>query len=132
MLTLISFCFVHWADAEVLSEEYFHGRWAIDADDCRSPNSEYIVFSGNGTFESTRTGMAEIVGFWKLDHDILDLHMVTSPAFFDDIHLELREYGGTYNYYHARMHIFNNKKERHEAIGIIGNEMKRMSAVRCR
>ena len=71
-----------WANAGDLSAEYLYGHWVIDDQNCSSPDSEYFEFRKNGTFESTRTGKAEIVGFWGFNEDILELHMVTSLAFF--------------------------------------------------
>jgi hypothetical protein len=133
MLAVLSLFFVPWATAGDLSAEYLYGRWVIDAANCSSPDSEYVVFRRNGTFESTRTGRAEIVGFWGINEDdMLELHMVTSPAFFDDINSKLADFKGTYDYFQARMVIFNNKSQSFEAVGVIGNEMQRATAVRCK
>ena len=82
ILVLLSVLLVPLANAADLSADYLHGRWVIDDQNCSSPNSEYMEFNKNGTFEGTRTGNAEIVGFWGLKEGILDLHMVTSPGFF--------------------------------------------------
>ena len=81
ILVVLSVFLVPQALAADLSADYLHGRWVIDDQDCSSPDSEYMEFNKNGTFEGTRTGKAEIVGFWGLKEGILDLHMVTSPAF---------------------------------------------------
>ena len=75
--------------------------------------------------------MAEIAGFWGLKEGILDLHMVTSPAFFDDLHKDLAGFEGIYNYFQGRMIIFNTQSKSFEAFGVIGDEIKRTSAVRC-
>ena len=132
-LVVLSLFFVPWATAGDLSAKYLHGRWVIDAQNCSSPNSEYMVFRQNGTFESTRTGRTEIVGFWGINKDdMLELQSVTSPAFFDDIHKELAGFGGVYHYFQARMVIFNSKSKSFEAVGVIGNEMMRATAVRCK
>jgi hypothetical protein len=133
MLAVLSLFFVPWATAGDLSPEYLYGRWVIDDRDCSSPSSEYMVFHQNGTFESSRTGRAEIVGFWGINKDdMLELHTVTSPAFFDDIHKELAGFKGVYHYLQARMVIFNRKSKSFEAVGVIGNEMQRATAVRCK
>mgnify|MGYP001813772370 CR=1 FL=1 len=120
-----------WANAADLSADYLQGRWVIDYQDCSSPDAEYMEFNKNGTFEGTRTGNAEIVGFWRLKEGILDLHMVTSPAFFDDLNKELEGFEGIYSYFQGRMVIFNTKNKSFEAFGVIGDEIKRASAVRC-
>ena len=131
ILVAVSVFLVPWAHAGDLSEDYLYGRWVIDEQNCSSPDSEYFEFRKNGTFESTRTGNAEIVGFWELNKDILTLHMVTSPAFFDDIHRALAGFKGQYNYFQVRMVIFNIRDEGFEAFGVLGDEIKRATVVRC-
>ena len=131
IFVVLSVFLVPWANAADLSAEYLHGRWAIDDQDCSSPDSEYMEFNKNGTFEGTRTGKAEIVGFWGLKAGILDLHMVTSPAFFDDLQKELAGFGGLYSYFQGRMVIFNTQSKSFEAFGVIGDEIKRTTAVKC-
>ena len=131
ILVVLSVFLVPWANAADLSADYLYGRWAIDEQNCSSPDSEYIKFNKNGTFEGTRTGNAEIVGFWGLKEGIIDLHMVTSPAFFGDIHKDLAGFKGIYNYLQGRMVIFNTQNKSFEAFGVIGDEIKRASAVKC-
>jgi len=131
ILVVLSVLLVPLVNAAGLSADYLHGRWVIDEQNCSSTDSEYIEFNKNGTFEGTRTGKAEIVGFWGLKEGILDLHMVTSPAFFDDLHKDLAGFEGIYNYFQGRMVIFNTQDKSFEAFGVIGDEMKRTSAVRC-
>jgi hypothetical protein len=131
ILVLLSVLLVPWANAADLSADYLYGRWVIDEQNCSSPDSEYIEFSKNGTFEGTRTGNAEIVGFWGLKEGILDLHMVTSPAYFDDLHKDLAGFEGIYSYFQGRMVIFNTQNKSFEAFGVMGDEIKRASAVRC-
>jgi hypothetical protein len=131
ILVVLSVLLVPLANAADLSADYLHGRWVIDEQNCSSTDSEYIRFNKNGTFEGARTGKAEIVGFWGLKEGILDLHMVTSPAFFDDLHKDLAGFEGIYNYFQGRMVIFNTQNKSFEAFGVIGDEIKRASAVRC-
>jgi hypothetical protein len=131
ILGVLNVFLVPWAYAADLPADYIHGRWVIDDQNCSSPDSEYIEFNKNGTFGGTRTGKAEIVGFWGLNEGILDLHMVTSPAFFDDLHKDLAGFEGIYNYFQGRMVIFNTQDKSFEAFGVIGDEMKRTTAVRC-
>jgi len=131
ILVVLSVLLVPLANAADLSADYLHGRWIIDEQNCSSTDSEYIRFNKNGTFEGTRTGKAEIVGFWGLKEGILDLHMVTSPAYFDDLHKDLAGFEGIYSYFQGRMVIFNTQNKSFEAFGVIGDEIKRASAVRC-
>jgi len=131
ILVLLSVFWAPWANAGDLSADYLYGRWVIDDQNCSSPDSEYMEFNKNGTFAGTRTGKAEIVGFWGLKGGIIDLHMVTSPAFFDDLHKDLGKFEGLYSYFQGRMVIFNTQNKSFEAVGVIGDEIKRTSAVRC-
>jgi hypothetical protein len=120
-----------WASAGDLTPEYLIGRWVIDDQNCSSPDSEYVEFRENATFESTRTGKAEIVGFWEFNEDILALHMVTSLAFFDDIHQSMADFQGQYHYFPGKLIIFNTEQNSFEAFGVIGNVIERTIAVRC-
>ena len=131
ILVVLSVFLMPWANAADLSADYLNGRWVIDEQNCSSPDAEYIDFNKNGTFAGTRTGQTEIVGFWGLKEGIIELHMVTSPAFFDDIHKDLAGFEGIYSYLRGRMVIFNTQNKSFEAFGIIGDEIKRAAAVRC-
>jgi len=55
ILVVLSIFWVPWAIAGDLSADYLYGRWVIDQQNCSSPDSEYIEFRKNGTFESSRT-----------------------------------------------------------------------------
>ena len=131
ILVVLGVFLVPWTNAADLSADYLYGRWVLDEQNCSSPDAEYIEFNENGTFEGTRIGLAEIVGFWGLEEGILDLHMVTSPAFFDDLHEELAKFEGIYSYFQGRMVVFNTQDKSFEAFGVIGDEIKRTAAVRC-
>lgn len=123
------------AHGEELSAKYLQGRWVIDAKDCSSSESEYVVFRENRTFEDTRDGKTEIVGFWKISRDpkdSLDLHMVTSPGFFQDVAPEMQQYEGDFGYAQARIIAFNIRRNSFEAIGVLGSQVKRAVAVRCK
>ena len=132
IVAVLAVFLVPWAGAGELSQDYLAGRWVIDSQSCNSMESEYIEFRKDGTYVSGRGGKSEIVGFWNLEDDILKLHMLTSPAFFDDIHGALADFENKYQYLPARMVIFNAKKDSLEAIGLLGDVIKRAKAVRCK
>ena len=90
-----------------------------------------MEFSKNGTFLNTRNGKPEIVGFWELAEGIIKIHMVTSPAFFDDIHDELRDFEGAYDYFQTKLAIFNIQDKSFEVVGMIGSHVKRAKGVKC-
>ena len=58
--------------------------------------------------------------------------MVSLPAFFNDIHKKLVGFKGVYDYFQGKMVLFNTNKTGFEAVGVIGNEMKRATAVKCK
>ena len=132
ILAALCVFFVPWVHAGDVTPDYLYGRWVIDDKNCSSPNSEYIEFRKNGTFECTRMGKAEIVGFWEIKDDTLELHMVSSPAYFSDIHKKLAEFEGVYDYFQGKMVLFNTNNTGFEAVGVIDNEMKRATAVKCK
>ena len=114
-----------------MNAQYLIGRWVLNAQDCSAPDAETIEFRKNGTFESTRAGKAEAVGFWGINADIVELHMVTSPAYFDNIEPTLGAFKDLYQYFQARMAVFNIQKDSFEAVGVLGNQLKRTRAVKC-
>jgi hypothetical protein len=118
--------------AEDVTADYLHGRWVINAQDCSAPDSEYVVFQPKGTFESSRAGKTEVLGFWGLEGDILKLHMLTTPAHFADLHKQLKEFEGVYGYYQARVLLFNSEKSKFQAVGVLGSVIKKATAVRCK
>jgi hypothetical protein len=131
ILMVLCVFLVSGANAADLSVDYLSGRWVINAEDCSSPTSEIIEFNKNGTFEGARNGKTEIVGFWVLNEDNIELHMVTSPVSFVDLNEDLANYVGIYSYFQGQMLIFNAKEKSFEAYGVIGKEIKRASAVKC-
>ena len=131
ILVVLCVFLVSGANAADLSVDYFSGRWVIDAQDCSLSTAEYIELNKNGTFIGTRTGIAEVVGFWKLNKATIELHMVTSPASFQDLNKDLVQFDGIYSYFQGKMLIFNPKEKSFEAYGVIGKEIKRTSAVKC-
>ena len=131
LVAVLCLFFAPWVHAADLNAEYLTGRWVLDAQDCSAADVETIEFHKNGTFESTRAGKAEAVGFWGINTDILELHMVTSPAYFDDIEPTLEAFKGLYQYFQARMAVYNIQKDSFEAVGVLGNQIERTRAVKC-
>ena len=115
-----------------LTAEYLEGLWVIGGkDQCKNSDREYILLLENGTFENGRSGKAEAVGFWSLSEDFLNLHLVSSPAFFKDLHKDLHEYDGAFHYFHIKVAAINFDGKSFEAIAIIGDQIKKSTAVRC-
>ena len=126
-------CFTLGVSAAELSKDYIQGNWAINTNGkCGLSEAEYLLIRADGAFENSRGKMVEGVGFWRLDGDQLNFEILTSPAFFRDLHKELNPFKGLYGHYTIRLLPFNNKADQFEAFAVLGEQMKRISAVRCK
>jgi hypothetical protein len=119
-----------------LSKDYLAGSWAVGgADACGTPSAEHITFSPDGTFGATRDGKATAVGFWFLVEDNLDLHMITSPAFFDDpstrLDDQLSDFAGQYSYYYAKALLFDVADDAFRMVASMGTMMRGANLGRC-
>ena len=90
--------------------------------------TENITFHSDGTFEANLGGQATAVGFWHLIENILDLHMVSSPAFFDD---RLSAFAGQYNYYYAKAMLFNVNDSDFRMVASMNNALRGANLGRC-
>jgi hypothetical protein len=127
-------CFSSVAIAAEMAPEYLHGNWVIGTAEqkCGDADAEYFVFNENGTFEAGRSGKAEAVGFWQIDSDIVYLVFIASGGFFQDIHAELKEHENTFDYFDVKLITFNVKDNRFEAVGVLGDEVNKGIAIRCK
>ncbi len=133
-LVMVWLCFSSEANAADMAPEYLNGNWIIGTTEqkCGAADSEYFIFNENGTFEAGRSGKAEAVGFWQIDGDIVYLVFIASGGFFQDIHAELKEYENTFDYFDVKLIPFNVKDNRFEAVGVLGDEMNKGIAIRCK
>jgi hypothetical protein len=90
------------------------------------------MFNQNGTFEAGRSKKAEAVGFWQIDGDTVYLVFIASGGFFQDIHAELKAYENTFDYFDVKLIPFNVEDNRFEAVGVLGDEVNRGIAIRCK
>jgi hypothetical protein len=119
-----------------LSKDYLAGTWAVGgAGACDAAAAERTTFDPNGTFITVRNGQAKATGFWHLLEDILDLHMVTSLAFFDDPTTTaddaLSDFAGQYNYFYAKALIFDVEQNSFRAVASMGNVLRGANYQRC-
>ncbi len=118
--------------AAELSNDYIQGNWAINTDGkCGLSDAEYLLIRANGTFENSRGKRVDGVGFWRLEGNKLTFEILTSPAFFHDLHKELKPFEGLFGHYTIRALPFNNKADQFEAVAALGEQMRKISAVRC-
>jgi hypothetical protein len=123
-----------WADE--VPTNYLPGTWAIGgADACKAPATEHITFDSDGTFEAVRSGQPTATGFWHLVEDVLDLHMVSSPAFFDDPTTDfddpLSNFAGQYEYFYAKALLFDLEPDGFRAVATMGNMLRGANYHRC-
>jgi hypothetical protein len=124
------------ANAAELSKDYLSGTWAVGGSDaCGQATTEQITFKPNGTFSSERAGQPTAVGFWHLIQDNLDLHMISSPAFFDDpttkLDDALQAYAGQYGYFFARALLFDVNDNDFRMVANLGDMMRGANLARC-
>jgi len=117
------------AAAEITSK-YLDGVWTItNKKNCGLKEFEHLVFRANGTFESRRFGVTDSTGFWRNLDDVLTLHLVTSPEHFDK---QLKQFKGYFDYFLVKVLVFNQKPDKFEAFGLIGNQIKKEALFRCK
>ena len=133
-LLIVTACFSSGANAADMVPEYLNGNWVIGMTEqkCGAADAEYFVFNQNGTFEAGRSKKAEAVGFWQIDGDSVDLVFIASGGFFQDIHAELKGYENTFDSFDVKLVPFNVKDNRFEAVGVLGDEVNKGIAIRCK
>ena len=117
--------------AAALDKDYLTGNWAINSQgECDGTNTEHLIIHVDGSFEYSRRGKADAVGFWRIENDVVVLDMMTSPASFQDIHAELQEFV-EYQVYSMRAMPINMQPDQFSAVASIGDRMQRFSLQRC-
>ena len=133
-MVMVLICFISAANAANVDSKYLAGRWIIGTVEqkCGDTESEHFIFRENGTFEAGRSSKAEAVGFWRIANDMLYLDIISSGGFFQDIHVELREFEGVLDYFQVKLVPFNVEENRFEAVGVLGEQINKGIAVRCK
>jgi hypothetical protein len=127
-------CWAAWADE--VPDNYLPGTWGIGGTEaCGGAGTEHITFASDGTFEVVQDGSATAVGFWHLVEDVLDLHMVSSPAFFDDPSASfddaLSSLAGQYQYFYSKALLFDIEPDGFRAVASMGNQLRGANYGRC-
>jgi hypothetical protein len=123
-----------WSDE--VPNDYLPGTWGIGGTEaCGGAGTEHITFDPEGTFEVVQAGKATAVGFWHLVEDVLDLHMVSSPAFFDDPVTDfddpLSNFAGQYQYFYAKALLFDLEPDGFRAVATMGDMLRGANYGRC-
>ena len=134
VILILSICFAFGVNAAELTPQYLQGKWVVGPTEqnCDSTESEHLTFRKNSSFEGGRAGKVEAAGIWSIEEGMLELHIVSSPAFFGDIHEELKTFEDQYGYYYIKIVPFNIEEGRFEAVGVIGEMIKKGVFVRCK
>jgi hypothetical protein len=130
----VAICWSAWADE--VPDNYLPGTWGIGGTEaCGGAGTEHITFDPDGTFEVVQDGTATAVGFWHLVEDVLDLHMVSSPAFFDDPNASfddvLGDLAGQYQYFYSKALLFDIEPDGFRAVASMGNLLRGANYSRC-
>ena len=112
-----------------IPDGYLDGIWAIGgADACGADATERLIFDADGTFSAVQGGKPTATGFWHLVDDKLDLHMVSSPAFFDD---QLQPFTGQYTYYYAQALLFDIEDQTFRMVASMAGQLRGANLGRC-
>lgn len=123
-----------WADE--VPDGYLPGTWGVGGTEaCGGAGTEHVTFGPDGSFEVVQDGKATGVGFWHLEEDLLDLHMLSSAAFFDDPATDaddaLRAYAGQYQYYYAKGLLFDITPDGFRMVASMGDMLRGANYGRC-
>jgi hypothetical protein len=108
--------------------DYLVGTWAVGDTGCGAEATEHMTFDASGTFGTAQGGKPTAVGFWHQTDDRLDLHMVSSPAFFDDA---LGPYTGQYTYYYAQALLFDVEDGAFRMVASMAGQLRGADLTRC-
>jgi hypothetical protein len=119
-----------------LNKDYLTGTWGVGGTAaCGQASTEEITFKADGTFSSERAGQPTAVGFWHVVQDNLDLHMISSPAFFDDpttkLDDALQAYAGRYGYFYAKALLFDVNDNDFRMVASLGDMLRGANLGRC-
>lgn len=126
---LMSFGQAPVALAQDVSPDFLVGVWSFQGkENCGVTGAEHIAFLEQGTFELGRKGTVDMVGFWELEDNRIDLHMVGSPYRFDDSLVQVK---GQYGYAHLPVFTFDVEENAFDAVVPHEGEVRKRTAHRC-
>ena len=84
-LALLSLSAVVHAEEVALSADYLEGWWSLDGKEgCNVIDTRYVLFRDNGTVESGRGTVPNVVGYWSVVGDALIGHTLQTPVTRED------------------------------------------------
>ena len=117
-----------------LELDYLMGTWVLHGGECADDNAQFVDFRKNGAVEIMRDGKLEAAGFWKLEDEFADLHVIASPAFFQkDFEAKgLKAMEGQFYAFRIRLLPLNAKADVFEGVGILGEQVRHAVFNRCK
>jgi hypothetical protein len=125
---LVLVAFEGRAADEALTPESIVGTWVLSNGSCTDDKAEFVTFRGNGAVESSNRGVLQTAGFWRLAEGPVKLNVIASPAFVEE---KLKDLEGQYHAFEINLTPFNIKDSSFEAIGVLGQEVRRTTFTRC-
>ena len=94
---MVAIVLISGANALGISPQYLDGVWTLDsAKNCNLQEFEHITFRADGTVQGKRFGAVDSIGFWRTEGELMLLHLLTSPAHFDE---SLKHFQGFFDYF---------------------------------
>jgi hypothetical protein len=118
------------AGAATLSADYLAGKWTTGSKDaCTKLEHEQTVFRKDGTFATEHNGKAVAVGFWRIDDDRLDMHILASPASLGPPAQE--HLVGGYGYVPVTALLFDVADDNFRMVQSVGGALQGLNVFRC-
>ncbi len=118
------------AQAATFTDAYLQGRWTTGStENCTKSAHEQTVFRADGTFATEHNGKALAVGFWKIDEDRLEMHILTTEASLPQLLQE--ELPGDYHALEVKGLVFDVGDDRFRLVQGIAGEIQGLDMVRC-
>ena len=118
------------ASAATLSPDYLVGRWTTGAvENCSRAEHEQTMFRDDGTFATEHSGKALAVGFWQVEDDRIDMHILSTEA---SLPQSLQDaLPGDYHALQVKGLVFDVTDNGFRMVQTLGGELRGLAMVRC-
>ena len=116
--------------AAELTAAYLHGRWSTGSgENCKNAEHEQTVFREDGTFATEHGGKALAVGFWTVNEDELELHILSTEGSLPKVLADA--YPGDYHALTVDGLAFDIAEDRFKLVQSIEGQVRGLDMVRC-
>ncbi len=132
LVQLLALVWALSAGAAELTESYVVGRWVVGDSTCSDPKAETFRIAKDGTVILSADGSVTALGFWRLDAEVglVDLHVVASPAYFDDRFKE--KHTDTFGLYQILLFPLDLESDGFRGLGRLGEQTEEAPFKRCK